>query len=299
MMRIIYTLLLFGFCFSNVQAQLNDYKYIIIPKKFDAFKKENQYLTSTLVKHLFSEKGFNAIYDDALPAELNNNRCLALRARVEDESSMFATKAVIVLLDCQDKEVFKTEKGTSKEKEYKLSYNEALRNAFKSFDKVSYAYTPGKQQVPDVKSVQEKTTEIAEKKEVVKPPEVIVVESEVETKPEEKQTIQISETGTNAPTKENTTAATVSTKVAKKQEVTVNEMVDAAQIWYAQEIANGFQLVDSTPKVRLKIFQTSRPNIFISENEKGGGLLYQNNGEWILEYYDGAVLKKEIVNIKF
>ena len=48
------------------QGNLNDYKYIIVPKKFDAFKKENQYRTSTLVKFLFTQDSYNALVKEAL-----------------------------------------------------------------------------------------------------------------------------------------------------------------------------------------------------------------------------------------
>ncbi len=53
------------------QSQLNEYKYIIVPKKFDGFKNENQYQTSTAIKYYFVQQGFNAVYEDALPQDLN------------------------------------------------------------------------------------------------------------------------------------------------------------------------------------------------------------------------------------
>ena len=113
MKKIIITILLLAICFGSLQAQFNEYKYIIVPTKFDAFKRENQHLTSTLVKHLFTERGFTAIYSDALPDELNNDRCLALTAQIKDESTMFVTKTSVVLIDCQSQEVYTTQQGTS------------------------------------------------------------------------------------------------------------------------------------------------------------------------------------------
>ncbi len=100
---------------------MNDYKYIIVPKKFDGFKKENEHQTSTLIKHLFTERGFNTVYDDALPAELNSNRCLGLLVVLDDQSSMFSTKTTLRLRDCNAVEIMATGEGKSRIKEYKAA----------------------------------------------------------------------------------------------------------------------------------------------------------------------------------
>ena len=63
---------------SFVLGQLNDYKYIIIPKRFDAFKKENQFRTSTLMKYLFTNEGFEAVYEGSFPKDLQADICLKL-----------------------------------------------------------------------------------------------------------------------------------------------------------------------------------------------------------------------------
>ena len=68
----------------SINAQLNKYKYVIVPKHFNAYKTPNKYQTSTLIKHFFTENGFNAVYDDALPEDLANNRCLGLLMDFED-----------------------------------------------------------------------------------------------------------------------------------------------------------------------------------------------------------------------
>ena len=130
------------FFLGHSQTDLNDYKYVIVPKKFDVFKKENQYQTSTLIKFLLTKKGFNAIYEDAIPEDLNENGCLGLRVALIDNSSMFSTKTEIQLKDCNRQEVFSTKVGTSKMKDYKGAYNEAIRRAFSSFDGITYDYVP-------------------------------------------------------------------------------------------------------------------------------------------------------------
>ena len=54
------SVLSFGFVILlnlTVQAQLDSYKYVIVPKKFDGFKYENRFRTSTLLKFLFLKMG--------------------------------------------------------------------------------------------------------------------------------------------------------------------------------------------------------------------------------------------------
>ena len=57
------------------QSKINNYKYVIVPSKFEFLKKKDQYQTSSLTKFLFEKYGFNAYLDsDKLPEDLNKNR---------------------------------------------------------------------------------------------------------------------------------------------------------------------------------------------------------------------------------
>ena len=67
--------------------------------------------------------------ENEVPAELLNTPCNLLKADVKNESNMMTSKLRLVLTDCANKEVFSSEVGKSREKEYKKSYQEALRNA--------------------------------------------------------------------------------------------------------------------------------------------------------------------------
>lgn len=131
----------------SAQQSVNSYKYIVVPKQFSFVKSVDKYQTSSLTKFLFNKYGFTAFMsDDELPSDLFANRCLALTAEVEDESGMFSTKNKIVLKDCFNKIVFTSKVGSSKEKDYKKAYHEAIRDAFKSVKALSYKYTPVKNQ---------------------------------------------------------------------------------------------------------------------------------------------------------
>jgi len=68
---------------------------------------------------------------------------------------------------------------------------------------------------------------------------------------------------------------------------------------FAQPIANGFQLVDSSPKVVMKIYNTNSPAVFIAEKEMFKGILRQDKGNWFFEYYSDNKLISEPVAVKF
>ncbi|MDO6674863.1 hypothetical protein Q4517_04790 [Tenacibaculum sp. 1_MG-2023] len=131
---------------SFAQKTINNYKYVIVPNKFDFVKGKDKYQTSSLTKFLFNKYGFTALLEDEkLPDDVVNNRCLALTGVVKDDSSLFTTKSIVELRDCYNKVVFTSQVGKSKEKDYKKAYHEAIRNAFKSVQGLKYTYIPSKE----------------------------------------------------------------------------------------------------------------------------------------------------------
>lgn len=68
---------------------------------------------------------------------------------------------------------------------------------------------------------------------------------------------------------------------------------------YAQPIANGFQLVDATPKLVMKIYKTSQADNFTATSDDKNGVVFKKEGVWFFEYYENNVLKSEKLNIKF
>ena len=111
---------------SHSYAQsVNDYSAVIIPIKYDFLRQENQYRLNTLTKFNFTKAGFVAFYTKETIPEEYNNRCSLLRADVEKENGFLITKLYIVLKDCNDKVIFKSEVGKSNEKDYQVAYTEA------------------------------------------------------------------------------------------------------------------------------------------------------------------------------
>jgi hypothetical protein len=272
----------------NSSAQFNDYKYIVIPKQFETFNKQNQYQTSTLLKYLFSNSGYTAVYDDAFPKDLLDNGCLALKAYLDNNPSLFLTKVNIVLKDCNGQVVFTSVEGRTKEKEYKTAYNLAIREAFKSFENLNYKYSPKEEVVAekpivvsfknDVKSLDEETA---------KTTPVINVQEAVVVKNIEKQSKEsVEETQTVSPT--------IKEKIQEK-----DILKDKVEVLYAQPTEDGFQLVDSTPKIQYNLIETSVENVFLANHGDKNGVVLNKNGKWFFEYKEGGEKKLKELNIKF
>ena len=103
---------------------------VIVPNRYTFQKEDNQYQLNALTKFLLEKQGFKTYMESEAPAELLQNPCDALRADVKNQSNMMTSKVQFILTDCANKTVFTSEIGKSREKEFKKSYQEALRNAF-------------------------------------------------------------------------------------------------------------------------------------------------------------------------
>lgn len=147
-MKKIFLLVLFVSVNIVAQKSINKYKYVIVPNQFEFVKSPDKYQTSSLTKFLFNKYGFKAfLLGEEYPQDMAKNRCLALTADIKDKSSMFTTKSVIELKDCNDKVVFTSLEGKSKSKDYKKAYHESIRNAFKAVKRLNYVYVPAQEEI--------------------------------------------------------------------------------------------------------------------------------------------------------
>lgn len=138
-----FLLLFVVFTATSQQLDLSSYKYIVVSSKFDFVKERDGFQTSSLTKFLLKKKGFQVLLDtEIFPDDLSQDRCLALYASVLDDSNMFITRSKIELRDCFNKVLYTSKEGSSREKDYKRSYHEAIRNAFQSMKEVVYDYSP-------------------------------------------------------------------------------------------------------------------------------------------------------------
>lgn len=267
------------------QSNLNNYKYVIVPKKFDFLKEENQYRLNGLAKFLFEKYGFESIMEgEGYPEDMVANRCLALKSDVIKDSGLFKTKLNIVLKDCNDRVVYTSQVGESREKEFAKAYNDALRKAFESFESVNYSYSPDTSVVATTTSVEPK----AETKAVTK--EIEALKAEIQSLKEEKQA-KPTEIKQDVPE-----VVVVKKPVVTKKQVTEVQEVSKSML-YAQAIENGFQLVDSSPKVIYKIVETGVNNVFLVEGISA--IIYKEGNEWVIEQLAGSTPIKETLDIKF
>lgn len=312
---IILTIFLMVSFAGSAQVNLNEYKYVVIPKKFDGFKKENQHQTSTLIKYLFDKNGFTTTYDDDFPLDLNSDRCLGLYVDMVNNSSMFTTKTALSLKDCNNQEVFITREGKSKKKNYKESFSEAINRAFESLSGLNYAYEPkatsSKKEEPftisfrnDIKTVEDTNAnqDAMVKQTATKDEQYYKDQRPVESKYKKAEISSEKKMIEQKTTKEDQSYKNlepVQSDYTKEQPISVSKGKEYEGILYAQELSNGYQLIDSTPKIKLKIFKSSMPNVYIAKADERDGVVYASDGKWFFEYHEGNQIVKEELNIKF
>ena len=271
-------------CFISLlsaQSNLNAYKYVVVPKKFDFQKSDDQYQFNSLTKFLFDREGFTTLFEgNDFPQDLYNNACLGLKTKVVETSNMFTTKLKIELSNCRNETVFTSIEGKSKIKEFKKGYHDALRKAFESVKAANYNYDPNlsesiKREVVRTEKIEEAKPKVEDKlEEIVNEKPVEVIE-------------KVEATSEQVSLKEST--------VIELPATTIND--NAKNILYAQSIKNGFQLVDSTPKKVFVALKSLTEDLYYL-NEKAG-IIYKEGEKWFAEYYKDNRLVKEELNIKF
>ncbi len=153
------------------QESLNEYQYALVPSKFSFQKENNQYQLNTLSKLFMEKYGFVTYLDsDNLPKDFVDYNCNKIYVDVVANNSFFTTKLTIQLKDCKNTILYTSPEGTSRAKEYKVAYNEALRIAFNSFDALKiYKFQPSNKSlviIGDRTPIQESVSKESPKTEV-------------------------------------------------------------------------------------------------------------------------------------
>lgn len=248
MKKIVFMLVLFASTASGAQG-LNDYKYALVPAKFSIFKNDDYSRLNTIAKMFMQKYGFETyLSSEAQPSDFVNINCNKVYVDLTEKNTMFLTKVIVVIKDCDGKILATSEEGRSREKNYQVAYNEAVRNAFNSFPALaSHVYTP-------------KSTLAVNEKLVV----------------------------------ENAKAQDV---VEQNPNVTEEKEITPATL-FAQPILNGYQIIDSEPKVILKIYKTSDKNVYTAIKGSIQGILIAKNGGWFFEYYQNDALVSEKIDVR-
>ncbi|WP_430412011.1 hypothetical protein [Kordia sp.] len=252
---------------SGFSQKLDNYKYVVIPYEFEFLKKHDQYRVNSLVRFLFKKEGFHALYNsETFPQDLADDRCLALYIDIDDASGMFVTKTKIILRDCSNQIILETQEGKSRIKAYEKAYNESLRIAFADVKAQNYSYKPAKI------------------KKVIEPVKEVITEAVTEKIEEVKQEV-------TPPVKEMVTIKEV--KTVETMPVTKVK----AGVLYAQPLENGYQLVDSTPKVVMILLKTNIPNVYLVKGKDA--IVYKENGKWMLSNVTMSGNQVSGLNVKF
>lgn len=195
-MKSFYALLFFALIsFNSIAQAVNEYKYVIVPDRYSWAGAADKYQVNSLTTFLFKKYGFEAYQlGEILPSDMNAGACNALTADVTEDSSILRTKLKVILKNCKGEIVFISDEGTSKEKEYKKAYHEALRSAFLSIKELEYTYVGSSKSVkeesnnlstPSTTSVDvqkdESVQEVAKVLEAPKVPEVVTTTQKVTT----------------------------------------------------------------------------------------------------------------------
>lgn len=144
MKKVIVGFLFLTFNIIFAQENLNEFQYALIPSKFSFQKEKNQYQLNTLSKLFMEKYGFVTYLDsDNLPKDFVDFNCNKVYVDVIANNSLFTTKLTIQLKDCKNNVLFSSPQGTSRDKEYRVAYNEALRMAFNNFEVLkTYKFQP-------------------------------------------------------------------------------------------------------------------------------------------------------------
>lgn len=265
------------------QTNLNNYKYVIVPKKYDFLEEADKFQLNSLTQFLLKKEGFVALFDDqSFPRELSENRCLGLLANVISRGTVFKTFLTLELKDCNNNIIYTTKEGASRAKDYKKAYHEALRDAFQSFKDLNYSYKPKLDlEVGDsnVEYALEMAKESQQKEEKANPkqeifPEQEIVESEHPEIPEEVEEIRKG-------------------FMSQKPLVHITD-----QEFLAKPIDFGYRVMDSNKNEVMIFLMTGSSDVFMVK-DKNAVVFKNKNGSWSYSENDGSNFFVSGITIKF
>lgn len=266
MKKIIFaTVFCLGFASSVKGQDWNQYQYVRVPEKFDFLKEENQYQLNALTAFLFEKFGFTSLYEEPTPEGVQP--CEVLFANVHNESGLFRSRLFVTLEDCQKKVVFTSKTGVSREKDYKVSYQEALRDAFESVEDLQHTYT-GEVIIDPVVSAEERE-EYEDLSEADSLPAEVIVDPVITS--EERAEVEASE------------------KAAGKMEFS-GSYQNGAVSYDLEETAVGYDLFRNEKKERFaRLIRSGRGDNFLySSGAVSGNAYFDAQGNLIAEYVDAS-----------
>jgi hypothetical protein len=258
---------------------VNDYKAVVIPMKYDFQKSDNQYRLQTITKMNLEKAGFHAFYSNENVLAEFSDRCSILYVDVKKDNAFLTTKLFVVFKDCYGNVVFQSAVGKSREKEFESAYVEALNLAFANIYTLNYTYN-GNTNFSQKPGIADKVFS-----------QMMTPNSTTPVAPSTNVPV------VSAPVVVPAVAAVVPASVPKTEPKSVEN--NSKNLLYAQPTSYGYQLIDSEPKVVMKVYKTSNPASYMAKKGDIQGALVAKGNEWFFEYYQNDTLVSEKIEVKF
>ena len=244
------------------QPSINAYKYVTVNERFDFLKSSDQYQLNSLTAFLLEKKGFIVVdKQNDYPQDLAQNNCLNLQANVIKVKGFLKTKLQLVLSNCMNTVIFTSEIGSSKLKNYKDAYFEALRKVFE-LTNFNYAYTGNASSEISPTSPKPAIQPLAR---------------------QDSQSLTV--------TKEVTAAKQAPQVVDSKTSLTVFSGLEIIQT------NSGYDFIDSSSNsIKYSVHATLFDNVYIIEGQ--AGIIYKRGQNWVREYIENGKTTIEALDIK-
>ncbi|SEA27344.1 hypothetical protein [Bizionia paragorgiae] len=268
-----FTFLFLALFSGYAQHNLNNYKYVIVPDRYEFLNTPNEFRLNELTKFLFEKYNFLTYMEsDILPEDVKSNRCLALSAKVIDRSSMFKTSLIIVLENCKKDIEFSSHEGTSRDKLRDVAFNKALRAASQSLAALNYSYRPDENQI---KLVSE-STKIKE--------EIKALKQEITSLKDAKE---VTESRSNE-----------SSNTVKRTKDTVTLTTPLKEtVFKATKTSRGYEVSNSVTNEVVLLFPTDLKDVFMVKDKNA--ILYKKDGVWIYASLNNSEMVSKVMDIQF
>ena len=263
---IVFCLLIAFQNFTFAQSDINNYKYVSVSDRFDFLKTADQYQLNSLTKFLLNKSGFTVLDRlNSYPKDLSEDRCLLLDVSVEKLKGFLKTKLEVQFRNCRSEIIYKSEIGTSKQKDFQKAYHEALRSAFESVAALEYRYEARQSSVvakdtsPTLSAKAPASVEVSAPKKVPPVPEAPVVSSAAVV----------------------TSVPPPAPKAPQTPKVVVSQ--DEKNTILVKATNYGFKVLDVVSnKILYTLHATIYDGVFIIDNKSG--IAYQRGNRWVREY---------------
>lgn len=286
---------------SATAQSINNYKYFIIPETFEFTGDKDQYQLNSLLKFLMENEGFETVMRKGeKPADLGNNPCKALNVDVIDDSGLFTTKLKISFEDCYGKVIYTSKEGKSREKDFKVAYQAALRNAFQSIAELNYEYAESEK---TAMAENDRSARQFPKNKIEDSDAVMAKEVEKETETDEKEEIAEVMDEEAVEPEDAAEAEMPEMEEEEEDEIIESEMTPQSdqqklyvyngQSYKLEENDQGYGLYPANSKEPIAMLIKSGNGSYIYNSLTNQGVAYFKENDLIVEFFNKSTNTKE------